>query len=203
MQAPLRNGPTRSPWRLIPTQAKFNIYHGKGNSRLRHGRETRLLPIQYLVYETLVNGISSAIQQQDFKGAILIDYELDGEKYYIVFAMWYSKSEQIYFLSSLGQYSSSDFYRWMQQFKTANEYRLKIKLAPIHQEGLANLKDKLARANLSGANVCLIEETITSMPISRTAKRPRIPRVCYRESIRPVAASPICVERSSPANVLT
>ena len=146
------------PWTTI--REKFNIFRGKGNSKQRWSNESTLLPIQYLVYETLVNGISSAIHGKDFKGVMGINYEVGGEEYHIVFAMWYSKSKRIYFLSSLGQYSSAVFDQGMQQFKRTNEVRLKLKLAPIHAEGLTNLQEKLAQSNLSGANVCLIEDTL-------------------------------------------
>lgn len=162
LQPLTQNHPDRSTRHPTPKHEKFNIYYGKGNSKLRQSGETTLLPIQYVVYETLVKGISSAIQNRDFKGAMLIDYELNGEKHHIVFAMWYSKTDHIYFLTSLGQYSSRDFRRGMRHFKTANAYRLNIKLAPIHPEGLIDLKDKLVRSNLSGANVCLIVDTIIS-----------------------------------------
>lgn len=154
--------PERSAINSTAVPGKFNIYRGKGNSKLREGPENTLLPIQYVVYETLVNGISSAIQNRDFQGALLTEYELNGEKHHIVFAMWYSKTQHLYFLTALGQYSSRDFRRGMRQFKTENEYRLKIKLAPIHPEGLSNLKEKLARSNLSGANVVLLDDTIQS-----------------------------------------
>ena len=140
-------------------QENFNIFYGKANSKFESDQETTL-SIQYIVYETLVKGIHAASQRRDFKGALLSDYELDGEKYYIVFAMWYSQIKHIYFLTSLGQYSLSEFSREMKHFKVANENRLKIKLGPIHREGLANLKHKLMLSNLSGANVCLVEDTI-------------------------------------------
>ncbi|MCI0667070.1 MAG: hypothetical protein L0Y43_03335 [Methylococcaceae bacterium] len=162
LQPVTQNQPERFAHDPIPRQEKFNIYHGKGNSKLCQSEETTLLPIQYVVYETLVRGINAAIQDRDFKGAMLIDYDLNGEKHHIVFAMWYSKSEHLYFLTSLGQYSARDFRRGMRHFKTANEVRLKIKLAPIHPEGLADLREKLLRSNLSGANVCLIDATIES-----------------------------------------
>ncbi|MGH8548887.1 MAG: hypothetical protein ACRERU_09860 [Methylococcales bacterium] len=162
LQPLTQNHPDRTAAPPAPKREKFNIYYGKGNSKLLQSGETTLLPIQYVVYETLVRGISSAIQNRDFKGAMLIDYELNGEKHHIVFAMWYSKTDHIYFLTSLGKYSSRDFRRGMRHFKTANEYRLKIKLAPIHPEGLADLREKLVRSNLSGANVCLIDATIES-----------------------------------------
>ena len=139
---------------------KFTIFHGKASPKFNSDGETTLLPIQYVVFDTLVKGIHSAIQNRDFKGAILIDYDLNGEEYHIVFAMWYSKNDHIYFLSSLGQYSTRDFHRGMSQFKRANDYSLKIKLAPIHREALADLQEKLVRSNLSGANVCLIDDTI-------------------------------------------
>lgn len=141
-------------------QENFNIYYGKANSKFQNDPDTTLLSIQYIVYETLVRGIQTASQHPDFKGAMLSDYELDGEKYFIVFAMWYSQTKHIYFLTSLGQYSSSEFGREMRHFKIANENRLKIKLGPIHPEGLADLKRKLVLSNLSGANVCLVEDTI-------------------------------------------
>lgn len=151
-----------NPWTTI--QKKFNIFRGKGNSKRRCSDQSTLLPVQYLVYETLVSGISSAIHGNDFKGVMATNYEVDGEEYHIVFAMWYSKSQHIYFLSTLGQYSSAAFDQGMQQFKRTHEYRLKIKLAPIHAEGLTNLQEKLARSNLSGANVCLIEDTLQIKP---------------------------------------
>lgn len=139
---------------------KFRIYHGKANAKIGLDDESRRLAIQYVVYDTLVKGIHSAIRQPDFKGALITDYELNGEQYHIVFAMWYSRLSHIYFLTSLGQYSTRDFLRRMRHFKVANESRLTIKLAPIHPQGLANLMEKLLRSNLSGANVCLLEDTI-------------------------------------------
>ena len=152
--------PNRSAIKRNANAEKFTIFHGKASAKFSPDGETTLLPIQYVVFDTLVTGIRSAIQNRDFKGAILIDYDLNGEEYHIVFAMWYSKNDRIYFLSSLGQYSTREFHRGMRRFKRANEYSLKIKLAPIHREALTDLQEKLARSNLSGANVCLIDDTI-------------------------------------------
>lgn len=149
-----------SHWSTI--REKFNIFRGKANSRRSCSGESTLLPVQYLVYETLVNGISTAVHEKDFQGVMGIDYEMGNEQYHIVFAMWYSKFQHLYFLSSLGQYSTSAFNQGMAQFKKSHEYRLKIKLAPIHTEGLANLREKLLRSNLSGANVCIIEDTLAN-----------------------------------------
>ncbi|MGR9107164.1 MAG: hypothetical protein ACU843_09570 [Gammaproteobacteria bacterium] len=170
IQSATRDDPDRHAPLLATIAEKFNIYHAKGSSKAYHGPESRLLAIQYVVYDTLVTGIHSAIRDPDFKGAILTDYELHGEEYHIVFAMWYSQTQQLYFLTSLGQYSSGDYRRGMRRFKTENQARLQIKLAPIHAEGLVNLKEKLARSNLSGANVCLIEDSLES---GRTAYGPK------------------------------
>ena len=136
----------------------FNIYRGK--SSCAKGTESKRLPVQFLVYETLVDGISSATKHKDFRGVMVINYLLQGEEFNIVFAMWYSKPAHMYFLTSLGQYSATLFQKDIEKSRAGNHTHFQIRLSPIHPAGLENLAEKLEHSNLSRANVCIMENTV-------------------------------------------
>lgn len=136
----------------------FNIYRGK--SSCANSTESKRLPIQFLVYDTLVDGISSAIKHKDFRGVMALNYQLHGEEFNIVFAMWYSKPAHLYFLTSLGQYSATLFQKDIENFRAKNRAHFQIRLNPIHPAGLENLAEKLRHSNLSRVNVCIMENTV-------------------------------------------
>lgn len=136
----------------------FNIYRGKPSCS--NSTASKRLPIQFLVYETLVDGISSATKHKDFRGVMALSYQLHGEEFNIVFAMWYSKPAHMYFLTSLGQYSATLFQEDIEKSRATNHAHFQIRLSPIHPAGLKNLAEKLEHSNLSRANVCIMENTV-------------------------------------------
>lgn len=160
--------PSKLPYavRAVGEKPKFFIYSGKSKNKIvpSTGSTSKKLILHNIVYETLVEGISDAVGREDFRGLIGISYTIDNEEYHIVFALWYAKKENMYFLTSLGQYSSSSYRKAIENFqKNAFEDKyLHIKLAPIHKSGLDDLENKLLMTNLSKASVFLLKDTISS-----------------------------------------
>ena len=135
-----------------------NIFRGK--SRRISEPKSKRLRIKFLIYDTLVTGISTATDHNDFCGVTSINYTHQNQEYTMVFAMWYSQSEQRYFLMSLGQFSPLLIRRDIENFKGKNRNHFKIRLNPIHPDGLENLDNKLQRTNILRANVCIVENAV-------------------------------------------
>lgn len=138
----------------------FTIYLGKNKHKHGVPISNNRLMIQNIVYETLVEGIGSAPMDEDFKGVMTVGYRHDEQDHSIVFAMWFSAKNHLYFLTSLGQYAFETYQKQIEQFRSAHDSGLCIKLSLIHRAALENLQAKLAKSNLPKANICILQDTI-------------------------------------------
>ncbi len=145
----------------LPDQ-NFKIFTGK--PRTCGDPDSKKLPVQFLIYDTLVCGIDSAAKHKDFRGVMGIGYTLQGENFKIIFAMWFSSREHMYFLTSLGQFSANLLRKDLANFKAKNRKSFHIQLHPIDPAGLENLAAKLHCSNLSRANVCIMQNTVAWPP---------------------------------------
>lgn len=142
--------------------SNFTIYFGKLKFHQKLVWDSRNLRIGNTIYETLVDGISSAKQKKGFQGILEIDFEWSGETHNIVFSLWFSSHSQSFFLATLGKYTSTSYQQDLAHFKeycsVNNKFR--IQLYPIPRHFLVNLSERLAASNISKADVCILEETL-------------------------------------------
>lgn len=155
---------TSATKRASGIEARYSIFSGKALFNNNPESEKKQLRIGNTIYDTLVTGVSAIRDREDFRGIIKLKYNLESEKFYMVFALWYSISDRSYYLTSLGQYSDRSYQNDLKRYSRngSSKKNLHITLSPIYKQGLVNLEQKLFEANITRASVCLMRETISA-----------------------------------------
>lgn len=151
--------PETSP-KPVSKNRGIRIFQGKSALQTDTARESNRLCLQCLEYNTLVNGIQPASRYHDFRGVTAVSYRSGKNIYFILFAMWYSRTRYSYHLTALGQYSHEYIQQKLQKFRSGHYSHLQIDLKPIHPRGLHNLSEKLRQGNIPSADVVVLQDTL-------------------------------------------